>query len=118
MRISDWSSDVCSSDLFGELARLDVIDPVAFSFGVGEQVQEVPVGHAALHIERCLFCKFRCQRSKTFESGGGPGEGDGGAKGNIIGNRLSQVRLYLTAAERAQGLECADRKSTRLNSSH
>src|SRR3546814_19967890 len=36
MRISDWSSDVCSSDLFDEFTRLETIDngkPLAFSRG-------------------------------------------------------------------------------------
>src|SRR3546814_15806593 len=37
MRISDWSSDVCSSDLrtllaFGEIVQVRVVGPVAFGF--------------------------------------------------------------------------------------
>src|SRR3546814_4745828 len=33
MRISDWSSDVCSSDLQGDFIILDHVDDVRTSFG-------------------------------------------------------------------------------------
>src|SRR3546814_4370437 len=53
MRISDWSSDVCSSDLVGALARAvrpqaeqraDVLDREAEIARVGDEAQAVDVG--------------------------------------------------------------------------
>src|SRR3546814_18778439 len=54
MRISDWSSDVCSSDLTrdatttGQPASIDAIGFLAYADKVAQKLLEVEVGHAAL----------------------------------------------------------------------
>src|SRR3546814_3711527 len=113
MRISDWSSDVCSSDLHagrpggflfeGEvhalvtavllrLSRLDALD--------GDTEPEPP--HRQL---------------RQVEEGVGAGEGDA-----VVGaNGVGQAPLLEQLLERGDGGVLAgrrDRKSTRLNSSH
>src|SRR3546814_5355420 len=102
MRISDWSSDVCSSDLLGAVA------------GVGGVVD---LGLAA---------RARSQRVAGQGVAAGPGIdlvvagagiGIAGGRGEV--DRLGQA--VRAAGERATGSQIGaigDRKSTRLNSSH
>src|SRR3546814_950698 len=103
MRISDWSSDVCSSDLFGQLQR-----PRFFlrAFGL-EALGFETLGFETLHLGALGF--------------GALGFGTLGF-GTLGFEALGLLRGV--AAER--GIQCAqvaigtqvDRKSTRLNSSH
>src|SRR3546814_20302075 len=53
MRISDWSSDVCSSDLYGERDGLTLDDFKADAHGilVGEAESSVPVSTASGKVE-------------------------------------------------------------------
>src|SRR3546814_1030510 len=52
MRISDWSSDVCSSDLLAE--SFDKVDGVVFDDGVGEQ----PAAHLVYLVARLLWVRL------------------------------------------------------------
>src|SRR3546814_20144791 len=52
MRISDWSSDVCSSDLLAE--SFDKVDGVVFDDGVGEQ----PAAHLVYLVARLLWVRI------------------------------------------------------------
>src|SRR3546814_13845666 len=52
MRISDWSSDVCSSDLFGRQ-----LQPVGDM--VAERAMDRAIGHAALRAARRLLLRLR-----------------------------------------------------------
>src|SRR3546814_6860737 len=117
MRISDWSSDVCSSDLYSRvdvgnrIARLERIAPFFASDAhdaaerLGDQIESAFVG-----IRACA-----------------PVAGDGAINqawvdfGNIFPPQAQTVhgalaivfKKYITALRHA-----LDRKSTRLNSSH
>src|SRR3546814_10062844 len=103
MRISDWSSDVCSSDLFTERAfvngKLDLVqaEAVADLIAAGSAA-------AARAARRSLDGVFsrHC---------------------NALADALSAVRMHVEAAidfpdEEIDFLSDRDRKSTRLNSCH
>src|SRR3546814_1100543 len=102
MRISDWSSDVCSSDLAGERRQRAVV---------------------ALSIASCLaLVVLATMLLLAAAQPGGDGAlaavyriGDWPARFGIVlvVDRLSALMLLLASV-----LALADRKSTRLNSSH
>src|SRR3546814_7574111 len=97
MRISDWSSDVCSSDLFGlgtsDLAAIATLAPsrAARSAIARPMPREAPV------MKRVWLLRVGMEREW--------GMGDEGNEGNEASLALS-------------GRRGVDRKSTRLNSSH
>src|SRR3546814_1536719 len=99
MRISDWSSDVCSSDLKLIGGGVEVAQPI------------VDLGEIAL--ERVDFARHGF--GILADGGDGVGHGVGGEGGFVDGggDRGDGLRL---------GFHCrtdaVDRKSTRLNSSH
>src|SRR3546814_1333787 len=97
MRISDWSSDVCSSDLFPRLPW--------------------PATSATLAIRR-----FRHPSTHGAGYGAvGPGEYVMGTHLSAARDcKLATVGRPVTAAQRTldTARHCTDRKSTRLNSSH
>src|SRR3546814_2135689 len=104
MRISDWSSDVCSSDLFA--APRTVV--------IGQQIDEkrdllfLPRVNHWNYLTRALICRsiwgwsrnIMAQRPRQFW------------RGSIVA--LAAVSLVLPPALAAM----TDRKSTRLNSRH
>src|SRR3546814_3226307 len=96
MRISDWSSDVCSSDL-------DTLPPSAYSFqatlGNGRRADcllSLPNPPGALVVD----AKFPLESYRTLMAAG-----DDAA-------RIAAGRLFSSDVQKQ------DRKSTRLNSSH
>src|SRR3546814_7462291 len=91
MRISDWSSDVCSSDLAGRPPGLRQDDELREDRAppAGAREEEGPDGLA--------------RRAPPGRAGAVEGAGRAGRRGDAAGR-----------ARRAAG----DRKSTRLNSSH
>src|SRR3546814_2904426 len=121
MRISDWSSDVCSSDLFvpaaatqakaGRRNLLDQLRLAAFRTDgfrrIGNLVQDFAVGATGRavvvvnghHIPRKLWSPY-------------------GAAARILKNRAAAVQHYRFRCDPAAARATADRKSTRLNSSH
>src|SRR3546814_10531753 len=109
MRISDWSSDVCSSDLVG----LALTDHVARLLAAGLAVD---LGAAM------LVFGFQGQPIDAFggadRGGGQTGKGLQGAQ--VDG--LEAFRVQRVEGQQAPRLlvdeQWADRKSTRLNSSH
>src|SRR3546814_6881299 len=88
MRISDWSSDVCSSDL------VDAAEHVLHL--------EAGAGQVGNLVQRLLQALGLLQR---FDAGLGLGGGERGADGAARELQPGQARTR-------------DRKSTRLNSSH
>src|SRR3546814_10531048 len=107
MRISDWSSDVCSSDLEVEHVAVDVVDQAAAVEAALGRVAAVAVGRAD-----------QADRAHQHGVGGGgvgrlvlrPGAGiDGGSL------RWRAADLVVAAAGQQHG---PDRKSKRLNYSH
>src|SRR3546814_9730929 len=97
MRISDWSSDVCSSDLIGETV---------------EQVRrQARVGN--IYVNRSMIGAVVGVQPFGGEGLSGTGPKAGGP--NYL-KRFATERVVSTDTTSAGGN--ADRKSTRLNSSH
>src|SRR3546814_5882804 len=100
MRISDWSSDVCSSDLIGIILRLDLaLDAALAEIERAQRPDLDRAGDAALDEVRLL--------------------------GLIDLDIVDQLRRELVEVDRAVAAAVGritavegDRKSTRLNSSH
>src|SRR3546814_9143265 len=114
MRISDWSSDVCSSDLLAEQGRAPTAAPPAHILGrhpAREQPARgaAPFGEIARHREDDLP-----HNANANCSGGGAKRARRSALSVSLPGRQSGVTMkgsnFLTDA--------VDRKSTRLNSSH
>src|SRR3546814_10564835 len=105
MRISDWSSDVCSSDLRPALALADADDAVAggeLAAGLGRTAgDQVPDHHHVVLLLQLRADALERQRHALVEA-------LGAARVEVVGMRVDR---------RGVGVE-EDRKSTRLNSSH
>src|SRR3546814_8248006 len=99
MRISDWSSDVCSSDLLDAGALQHGAQDLAF---LDDGLAELVDRNSAIN-----FTEFRPWQS--------PVSGRPKAR-NISGARFEPVRRRVGPARELLGV--GDRKSTRLNSSH
>src|SRR3546814_5892951 len=103
MRISDWSSDVCSSDLAGwTVDDVDLFEVnEAFAVVAMAPIRELGIDHAKLNVN-----------------------GGACALGHPIGASGARLVVTLVHAMQQRGLRrgvaalCIDRKSTRLNSSH
>src|SRR3546814_7914806 len=122
MRISDWSSDVCSSDLLAPVAAgaveeaLDAEDVVVLYDGDQPRFQGRRVGdraerdREALEIVMVVILAFglvmRRPRGEVVLGGGVQAEQCGGIDRGMGGAQQLDRRAEL------------DRKSTRLNSSH
>src|SRR3546814_6624397 len=102
MRISDWSSDVCSSDLAGvEEVELDVLEVLPIALGEVTREQRVVVapdhqGRRLVLAEQRL--PLRIERDVVA----------------VVVEQRELDRLVAGAVEQV----LQDRKSTRLNSSH
>src|SRR3546814_1377872 len=75
MRISDWSSDVCSSDLLAEIFRLRAVGPVVREDDDGLDPGAVGAGqHAALGAgpDERIACVMRRVRVRGLRVCGGP----------------------------------------------
>src|SRR3546814_17762572 len=96
MRISDWSSDVCSSDLTepgGGVQRDEVVDPL---------IEGVPgrreLGGAALHLHRSVDPEGDEDRRSDV---------DEGEEAWTLGGRGAQVARLGAGAPKADGREVA-----------
>src|SRR3546814_8794613 len=106
MRISDWSSDVCSSDLLGIAAAIDLIgvtyEPLLMATGRMNWSVKIRLFNAVLLV---VILTILLPRFGTI-----------GAAIATLAVAVVGLLLMGRAAKRA-ALQ-ADRKSTRLNSSH
>src|SRR3546814_3919589 len=102
MRISDWSSDVCSSDLFVDLLRCDLSRRRA----AGQALRRLHQLRAPAIVEG--------DRERHAAIIGGPSDRFIHHPGNIGLEGLVIAQDYQADALAMQ----RDRKSTRLNSSH
>src|SRR3546814_5523396 len=117
MRISDWSSDVCSSDLRDRIVCVEFAEP----------------GRGAIAVEtlhdRCAECAGRVTGDAKASAvdtikervvGGDRGWITAGAglvfRVRLIRRRVQEVDCIDQTGDEHRGVE--DRKSTRLNSSH
>src|SRR3546814_5064195 len=111
MRISDWSSDVCSSDL-----------PGLPSFGSHEQWRKDFTGSCGLFsielksvgdaAQDMLRAKIFCESLRLFRIGGSWG----GVDSMVMIGAIKRTKRLWAGAPLIRLF--ADRKSTRLNSSH
>src|SRR3546814_9381249 len=112
MRISDWSSDVCSSDLLQRQKPVDEVDR-AGTDGAADR--------AGIALDRVVEAVEGIgDRADDLLATGMPEpaliEGDGGRPPAIV--RPLALGPIARGGDAAQRLHDRDRKSTRLNSSH
>src|SRR3546814_3145104 len=122
MRISDWSSDVCSSDLICTLAQ-DLIERA-------ERAAEVRTDKGRTATRSKLFQQFTLNFGNGWRRGGcshpireAVNRTSCGCAVELGGNSNSTCAstgkpAILAVARGAIGVGFTDRKSTRLNSSH
>src|SRR3546814_2694801 len=112
MRISDWSSDVCSSDLLNAVvAEGNFVGRLFFQgSGAGEGPTASAVVADLIDIGRGEFGPAFAMPVDSLTS----------LPPAAAGERVGRVYLRFTVADRPGVLAelTADRKSTRLNSSH
>src|SRR3546814_6235595 len=103
MRISDWSSDVCSSDLQGLAAAfVGLVERGRAARRAGEEAgEELAEQHAPCLVRRVAADHLAALAAQCH----------GGREGVIGDAELGQALLL-------HEIEEPDRKSTRLNSSH
>src|SRR3546814_4801516 len=124
MRISDWSSDVCSSDLFlveggGVLDRVEfAVDADAGEAGLLPLRQFLAIfalaaaDHRGEEIEAGAFGELHHAVDHLADRLRADGEAGGGAVGNADA-RPEEAHIVVDLRHGGE-----DRKSTRLNSSH
>src|SRR3546814_2067627 len=99
MRISDWSSDVCSSDLLA----LQAIKGLQRLYGVARFGSDERAAHDRIEVDKAAFAHEAVEKglADTIARGETPQRGD------LIGCIMIDAGLRISR----------DRKSTRLNSS-
>src|SRR3546814_4709449 len=110
MRISDWSSDVCSSDLGGQ--RLPDT--------IGQEIHPV-LGHALIDAARRIARKIPARETLRYARAHPLVELEAAWRGDRFRQELAEdlARALVRAYERRSlDDETSDLKSTRLNSSH
>src|SRR3546814_4466558 len=104
MRISDWSSDVCSSDLF---ALESTQRAIAANNMKGSDIDWLVPHQANIRIIQATADKLGLPRERVVTMVESQGN-----------TSAASVPLALDAAIRDGRIQPGDRKSTRLNSSH
>src|SRR3546814_7852637 len=127
MRISDWSSDVCSSDLVDEDVRELLprkVEYVAHLFRA-DRFQRDDVRRRGDHVKpRWVFGRGGAKQGTIGPRTGCDhiGDGKGGRQAEIKRSVAElQVEIQQAGLAASDALPCCkqtDRKSTRLNSSH
>src|SRR3546814_9574836 len=102
MRISDWSSDVCSSDLVVELCAMAKRFATDTGFDVANKALQLHGGYGYL-AEYGIEKIVRDLRVHQILEGS---------------NEIIRVVIARSVVASGQGKQGADRKSTHLNSSH
>src|SRR3546814_3312582 len=104
MRISDWSSDVCSSDLLGAAGYVGMTLPARYGGGDRHPLERYVV------IEELLAAGAPVGAHWIADRQTGPLILRYGSE--------EQRERYLPGIAKGELYACIDRKSTRLNSSH
>src|SRR3546814_5397292 len=117
MRISDWSSDVCSSDL--PAAETDDVRRAGESHGPGKDPAAPPL---ADECARDLLCERAAGKRHRALAHCRERERDGAlvmeAPTSIIKSERKSIARWRSAVGTIASGTNRDRKSTRLNSSH
>src|SRR3546814_4928864 len=127
MRISDWSSDVCSSDLAAQKAIANpLLDGVSMagakgviiSITGGEDMRLMEVDEAANHIRELVDPDANIIWGSAFND-----NLDGKIRVSVVATGIDGTGEAAQAAPATRSFSfaparTADRKSTRLNSSH
>src|SRR3546814_17966209 len=104
MRISDWSSDVCSSDLDNDNGRDDQsVDGLLYGLGIG---YDIAVGGAVLGVEAELTDSTAKSDRHSYVDDFGFGRVDAGRD------------IYVRSEERRVGQECVSTCKFRWSSYH
>src|SRR3546814_10720418 len=112
MRISDWSSDVCSSDLRPPGA--DLSTAVRREYPAPEQGRQIGHGKAqTAGVESGGEDRRGCGSGRTRRKAGGGGTRRDARRRSARREAPNRMRPH-----HAQAGATSDRKSTRLNSSH
>src|SRR3546814_4283600 len=98
MRISDWSSDVCSSDLEGE-----VLLPYTQAKQVLDRLKKTAIGRDFPDAEACARFDKDTRLGRDMES---------------YQSLLARAVASIAGKSEERAIASLDRKSTRLNSSH
>src|SRR3546814_1871777 len=117
MRISDWSSDVCSSDLFrfgGALVEFGDMRAAAISVFFPAVQSGGKDGFQPLGLKKLLLKVIDDQIVQLLHRHGHAGAGGR----SLPGLHRAGIVAIAPALAGADGHGPADRKSTRLNSSH
>src|SRR3546814_9132109 len=121
MRISDWSSDVCSSDLFARRDHRGAEEHVVADLRALPRTRVAGVDHRLAHFSkdrlapREAFAGAADHEGQRARVGGGDAARDGRVdRDEALGSRGFDVRARGRDVDR----RAVDRKSTRLNSSH
>src|SRR3546814_2251903 len=104
MRISDWSSDVCSSDLLDRVVADDRTGRIEAHEGEG--VDEFVERDSVLQADRDRHGEAVHERP------------EGGALLAHVDEDLAELAVLVLAGAQVDIVAAEDRKSTRLNSSH
>src|SRR3546814_4870038 len=99
MRISDWSSDVCSSDLYNRSENRE-----RRSSGLGQSRAEIIAWVAGNVIPHEAALRARLRRMVVA--------------GEEIDDIVQETYLNIARLKSVEHIRDGDRKSTRLNSSH
>src|SRR3546814_18216809 len=112
MRISDWSSDVCSSDLFTELKRATAHINTALSKAVSHaKLNYLMLMMVDPHVHFHVFPRYegeRSARAMTFADASWHGPPELSKARKLSGDQIEGLRDWLSgrSAERRVGKEC------------
>src|SRR3546814_7969510 len=108
MRISDWSSDVCSSDLIGGVARPGIVHRIDKDTSGLIVAAKTDSAHEGLARQ---FAAHTIGRRYAAVVNGRPVPPAGRIEGPVERSPRNRKQMHVAVPGR-------DRKSTRLNSSH
>src|SRR3546814_3833083 len=116
MRISDWSSDVCSSDLIPVDMLMPKLVAAELHHGNQRNFNAFASRRDAGKHPRNLDVVGERQQGLIHDLGSADGPGNGNARhvGRIAMHEIVRVEMMKVAV----AIPAGDRKSTRLNSSH
>src|SRR3546814_11261116 len=105
MRISDWSSDVCSSDLSApDIAGKGVANPCALLLGAAQMLDHLGMAEKATKLREAIVATLEAKDSLTPDLGG-------------TGNTMSFAKA-IRSEERRVGKECGSTCRSRWSPSH